>query len=408
VLIVIVFGLCYLGMALGRLPGLHLDRSGIAFGAGAVLVISGAVSPDAAWRLIDHDTLLLLLGLMVLSAEFRFSGVYAVLGQRLSRLASHPLRLLAVVILVAGGLSAVLVNDIVALALAPLLIQSLRQSGRPVLPYLLALACACNAGSAASLVGNPQNILIGQRGMLDFWAYSAVAAIPASLALLSVFLVIAVGWRGRWGQARDPACLEGPVTPPRRLPLKPWLLLAGLLLLFATPLPRELSALAVAVLLLLWRRRPARDYLLAVDGRLLLLFTGLFVVTGALGTLPAAQVAATELTQRFGPPDSAVGLGIASLLGSNLVGNVPYVLLLLSLWPTIPGDALIALALLATLAGNFLLVGSVVNLIVAESAGRLGHRVGFWSFARVGVPVTLLSMSLTAAWLTCLGLLPLH
>lgn len=395
-----VFVLTYLGMAAGRLPGLRIDRAWIAFAAAVLLLVSGAVDLDDAGRWLDWESLLLLLGMMIVSAQFQFSGVYDRLGEAIDRRCARPLHLLAGVIAAGGLLSAVLVNDIVAFALAPLLALRLRRLAVDPRPYLLALACACNAGSAASLIGNPQNILIGQAGGLDFWAYTAFAAVPAALALLTVFAVIALLWRGRWQQPAVPV-----EAPPAPVPdAKPWLAVAALLLLFATPLPRELAALAVGVVLMASRRQTSRDYLAAVDWNLLLLFCGLFIVTGSAAELPWARAQAEALAGAGALPDTASALAVGALLGSNLIGNVPFVMLLLQIWPDMPVPVLRGLALLSTLAGNLLIVGSVVNLIVAESARRHGVALGFLDFARVGVPVTLLSMAVAVGWLVITGL----
>ncbi|WP_420468560.1 SLC13 family permease [Panacagrimonas sp.] len=402
------FVLTYLGMAIGRLPGLQVDRAWIAFGAAVLLLASGAVPLQQAGRLLDWEALLLLLGMMVVSAQFEFSGVYQRAGTAAARLAQRPLHLLATVVLLGGGLSAILVNDIVAFALTPVLLLSLRAQGRDPVPYLLALACACNAGSAASLIGNPQNILIGQAGRLDFWGYVAASIVPAALALASVFAVIAWLWRGHWTPAAAPTDAVAALAPERAPAWKPWLAIVALLLLFSTPLPRELSALLVAVLVMASRRQSSREYLAAVDWSLLLLFAGLFVVTGAAGELPWAREQAAQLAASGQLPQGALSLAGVALLGSNLIGNVPFVMLLLQVWPQVPAQALVALALLSTLAGNLLIVGSVVNLIVAESARRHGLALGFMQFARVGIPVTLLSMSLAVGWLVVSGTLPLR
>ncbi|WP_200872723.1 SLC13 family permease [Polycyclovorans algicola] len=187
---------------------------------------------------------------------------------------------------------------------------------------------------------------------------------------------------------------------------KPWLAVLALLALFSTPLPRELSALALAVLVMASRHHASRDYIGAVDWNLLLLFVGLFIVTGAASELPWAQHHAAQLAAQGLLPDTALSLAGASLLGSNLIGNVPFVMLLLQVWPDIRSPTLQALALLSTLSGNLLIVSSVVNLVVAESARRYGVTVGFFQFARVGIPVTLLSMTVALGWLWWMGMPP--
>ena len=401
----ILFVVTYLGMAAGGIRGLRIDRSWIAGCAAVLLLVSGAQSPTEAASHLDAGALLLLLALMLISAQFDFSGVYAWLNQQLSHYAEQPALLLLGVVVLGGVLSALLVNDIVAFALTPLLCHSLLVRGLDPRPFLLALALSCNAGSSASLIGNPQNILIGQAGDLDFWSYSWIAGPPALAALLITYGVIWRQWRKRWGTAKS---LLQEETPVERIYgahsyLKPLLASLVLLGLFSSDMPREISALLIAALVMISRRVDSRDYVHKVDWNLLLLFAGLFVVTGAALSLPQVAGMASSLAQLGLLPEGVISLASASLLASNLIGNVPFVILLLGVQPEASESLLVGLAIMSTLAGNLLLIGSVVNLIVAESARRQGVLLGFADFARSGVPVTLLSMSLAGIWLVLGG-----
>ncbi|MCU1719520.1 SLC13 family permease [Pseudomonas sp. 5P_3.1_Bac2] len=409
-LVTSLFVLTYLGMALGRLPGLRVDRSWLAGAAAVLLLFSGAVTPQQAASHLDAGALLLLLGLMLISAQFDFSGVYAWLNQRLSHWADRPALLLLGVVLLSGLLSAILVNDIVAFALTPLLCHSLLARQLDPRPFLLALALAANAGSSASLIGNPQNILLGQAGNLDFWGYMAVAAVPALAALVISYGVIYWQWHKRWGVAQPvPPADEGAPAQQvygARSYLKPLLASAVLLMLFSSSLPREFSALAVAAALMISRRFASRDYVQQVDWNLLLLFAGLFIVTGAAVELPQITALAQQLSEAGWLPEGLWSLTGVALVGGNLIGNVPLVILLLGVLPEASQGLLISLAILSTLAGNLLIIGSVVNLIVAESAQRQGVQLGFMDFARSGLPVTLLSLAVAVAWLGLGGWLP--
>ncbi|WP_296219424.1 SLC13 family permease [Pseudomonas sp. UBA2684] len=403
-----LFVLTYLGMAAGGIKGLRVDRSWIAATAAVLLLVSGALAPSEAASHLDAGALLLLLALMLISAQFDFSGVYAWLNAQLSHYAQRPALLLAGVVLLGGVLSAVLVNDIVAFALTPLLCHSLLARGLDPRPFLIALALSCNAGSAASLIGNPQNILIGQAGGLDFWAFTFIAGPPALAALAITYACIWWQWRARWGV---PKVLVEVQTPVERIYgarsyLKPLLASLVLLGLFSTSLPRELSALLIAALVMISRRVDSRDYVHKVDWNLLLLFAGLFVVTGAALALPEVAGVAAYLTEQGLLPQGVWSLAAASLLASNLIGNVPFVVLLLGFMPNASEAVLVGLAVMSTLAGNLLLIGSVVNLIVAESARRQGVALSFVDFARSGFPVTLLSMSAAGLWLGLGGWLP--
>lgn len=178
-----VFIATYLGMAIGGLRGLRIDRAWIALAAASVLLISGAQPVTELGHVLDASALLLLFALMVISAQFELSGLYLALTRWMVQHAQRPAWLLAGVVVLGGGLSALLVNDIVAFALAPMLCAALLPRGLDPRPFLIALACACNAGSAATLIGNPQNILIGQAGELDFWPFLAVCGPPALASL---------------------------------------------------------------------------------------------------------------------------------------------------------------------------------------------------------------------------------
>lgn len=403
-----VFVLVYAGMALGRVPGLSIDRTGIALVGAVVLVASGAVPPHDAVAAIDFPTLAILFGLMVLSAQFALGGFYDWCALRLARAGHGPAWLLATVVLVAGGLSAVLANDVVAYAMTPMLCRGLLARGLDPRPYLIALAGAANAGSAGTLIGNPQNILIGQVGGLDFWRFMAACGVPALLGLACVFATVALVWRGRLALPGKAPGLPSSAAPDRRQTGKALAATAVLLVLFATPLPAESGVLVIAAALMLSRRLATRRMLGLVDWPLLLLFACLFIVTGALEAtgLPGRAV---ELLAGVGLlPDTLAVLAPLSLAASNTIGNVPAVVLLLAVWPLPAEGALFGLAALATLAGNLLLVGSLANLIVVERAKAEGVVLGFMEHARCGIPMTLASMALATGWLALAGWMPVH
>jgi len=384
-------------MLLGEIPGLALDRTGVALLGALVLVAAERVTPAAAWAAVDVPTLALLFGLMVVSAQLRLGGFYAWLTRRIVSADVTPPALLATVVGAAGALSAVLANDIVCLAVAPLLVEGcLRRRLDPV-PFLLALACAANVGSAATLIGNPQNMLIGQVLRLSFAGFLKDAVVPSFVGLVVVWLLIRVAVRGRWTSDGSAPAVEG-------APLDAWqatkgLAILGLLVagfLFA-PVPREVLALGGAALLLMSRRMASRDLIGLVDWHLLVLFVGLFVVNHAVAEAGLAAQASSSLR--------AAGVDLADVrwlfpvtaVLSNLVSNVPAVMLLLPHASHPLAGAVLALA--STLAGNLLIVGSIANIIVVDQAAALGVRIGWREHARVGVPVTLATLALAALWL---------
>lgn len=402
-----VFLLTYIGMALGRVPGLKIDRTGIAVVAATILLATRAVTPMEAARALDGATLILMFGLMILSAQFDIGGLYGAASRRIVAAAAEPHRLLALTVLIGGGLSMVLVNDIVVFAMVPILCQGLAARGRDARPYLVALAGAGNAGSAATLIGNPQNILIGQLGGLDFWQFFAVCAPPALVGLVCVYGAVRWVWRAELvavASAEDRAIAAPDIDRPQLW--KGLVAAAILIVLFATPAPREISTLGVAAVLLASARVPSRRLIAGIDWQLLLLIGCLFTITGALAdalpTIGAGRFAALQA------PDSLGVLAPVALVLSNTIGNVPATIFLVSVWPDLSAGTLYGLAVLSTLAGNLLLVGSLCNIIVAERAAMSGVRLTFADFARAGIPMTVVSLLFAVIWLAVGGWMPIH
>jgi Na+/H+ antiporter NhaD/arsenite permease-like protein len=390
--IVVVFGVVYLGMFLGGLPRLKLDRSGVALlGAIAVIALSGMGVVEAA-QAVDLPTILLLFAFMVISAQMRLGGFYAAVTRRVGALPLPDAALLAALIAVAALLSAVFSNDVVCLAMTPIVARLCLRRGANPLPFLIGLACAANIGSAATLIGNPQNMLIGSVLRLDFAAYARAALLPVLISL-----VVLWGWLVCVPHARiEP--LPMPERPDEEPPLDLWQTTKGLLvagglmgLFLFRDGPHEVMALVGAALLLLSRRLASSAFMKLVDWPLLILFIGLFVVNHAFEKTGLSADAVAWLAGhgvRLADPGPLLVVGVAL---SNLVSNVPAVMLLL---PHLQGDtqAGVTLALVTTFAGNLLLVGSIANLIVADLARQQGIVIDWKRHAVVGVPVTLLSL----------------
>ncbi|MSO55267.1 MAG: anion transporter [Rhodospirillales bacterium] len=399
-LVIGVFVATYIGMALGRVPPLKIDRTGIALLAVGVLLALGAVDLASAGRSIDTGTLVLLFALMILSAQFGGAGFYDYCARAIVQAQASPTTLLALTVAISGGLSAVLANDVVVFAMTPLLCVGLRGRGLDPRPLLIGLAGAANAGSAATVIGNPQNILIGQVGGLDFWTFLAVCSVPALVSLVIVFVVVRVVWR---------SALARPAVPPPYDIVRPtvdrWQMIKGVLAtlllvaMFAPPVPREIGAIVIAAALLASRTLASRDMIGSVDWHLLLLFACLFTVTGAFAATGFAGDGLAWIQTQGVRLDSLAVLFPLVLVASNTIGNVPAVVLITAVWPEASEGAYYALALLTTLAGNLLLLGSMANLIVAERAAAAGVRLGFADFARAGIPMGLASMAVAAVWL---------
>lgn len=409
-IVVTIFATVYLGMFLGGLPRLKLDRSGVALlGAIAVMALTGLPLQDAA-QAVDLPTIVLLFAFMVVSAQMRLGGFYTEVTRRVGGLALSRRGLLAALIAVAGGLSAVFSNDIICLAMTPVVARLCLQRGLNPVPFLIGLACAANIGSAATLIGNPQNMLIGSVLQLPFGGYVRQALGPVVLGLGFLWLWLAYGPGSRTGASE----LARPVAVPVPLEDAPafdrWqtakgLSVAGVLLLvfLFTDWPRDVAALVGAGVLLLSRRLHSSQVMGFVDWQLLLLFMGLFVVNHAFEQTGLATEAVAWLAAQgvhLSDPGALLVLGAAL---SNLVSNVPAVMLLLPHLGANASEAGVMLALVSTFAGNLLLVGSIANLIVVDLAAKQGIAMDWKQHALTGIPVTLGSLAVVWGWMRWLG-----
>ena len=349
-------------MAFGGLRALRLDRAGIALIGATALVVSGRLSISDAWSAIDLQVIALLLAVMVVSALLQVTGVFTVISQRVIRASQSPMTVLAMVILASGLLSAVFANTIVCLAMVPLVIDICTRNGFDPVPYLLALACASNVGSAATLIGSPQTILIGQALQLSFGRYLMDAGPPTLVGLLVIWLVVTRTYRNRWtfdGVRGSEA--PHPQTSPQH------------------------------------DQRWYRRLVTVIDWRLLVLFAGLFIVNRSVAQ--AGLVSFFLLMFRMSGLDLAnpASLFAVAAVLSNIVSNVPAVMLLL---PAARADiAGPVLALASTFAGNLVVAGSVANIIVVDQAKRRGVAINGKTHWKVGIPVTLLTLAVAALWL---------
>lgn len=402
----IVFILVYLGLAVGKLPLLKLDRAGIALvGATAALVLGILTFPEAV-QAVDFGTIALLFGMMVVVAYLRLAGFFRLLASRVLSRAHTPHGVLAAVVGLSGLLSAFLVNDVVCLALGPIVLSLARRIRRDPAPYLVALATAANVGSTATITGNPQNMIIGGLSHVPYGTFAARLAPVAGVGLVLDYAILAFAFRASLGrdageEPRDSVAPADPAgAPDRRLLPKGVIVLVGLVASFFAGVPVEIVALGAAAVLMLGRQRPERFYA-QIDWNLLVMFTGLFVVVAGF---EQHVVRTWDLAWVSSAGSAAmVPLSVATVVLSNLVSNVPAVLLLksivVSMEPAAREHAWLTLAMASTLSGNLTPVASVANLIVLEGARRQAVRVSLWDYCRVGVPLTVVTVALGAAWL---------
>ena len=412
-LTLIWFTLTYFGLALGKIPGLRIDRAGIAWVGAAVTLAAGLLSFEQAIASIDFATIALLMGMMVVVAYLRLAGFFDRLAGWALAQVHGPLGLLAATMALSGLLSAVLVNDVVCLALTPLVLHLARRLGLDPKPHLIGLALAANIGSTATLTGNPQNMIIGGLSHIGYLRFASKLAPIAALGLVIGFFVTAWMYRASLAaRSTPPADVESkPVAnlgqaedrPSRRaysLLVKSLVVTLGAVVLFFAGAPMEVVALGAAALLLLDRVNPSKVYR-EIDWSLLVMFAGLFVVVHAFEVHVVRSWGVEGWTVLRGDPVGPLSLASAAL--SNLVSNVPAVLLFKPVVAAMPQGnqetAWLALAMSSTLAGNLTVLGSVANLIVVERAKREGVAITFWEYVKAGIPVTVLTLAAGVIWL---------
>ena len=396
---VAVFVGSYLALAIGRIPGLRIDRAGIALVGASLMVASGALTLDEAYKAIDLDTITLLLGMMIIVASLRLSGFFSLATAWVMDRAKGPLILLAAVVATSGIFSAFLVNDAICLVLTPLVLKVTLSMGRKPVPYLLAVAMASNIGSAATITGNPQNMMIGSFSHIPYTRF-ALALGPVALAGL-VVTVMLIALLHREEFVHGPR-LEAPrldIRVNRVLVIRALLATAAVMALFCAGQAPAKAAIIIGGLLLLTRRVKSWRVYAEIDWSLLLMFAGLFIiVAGAERTLlTPARIAAIG---RF-HLDQVPVLSLVTAALSNIVSNVPAVLMMKPFVGQLrdPGTAWLVMAMASTLAGNLTVLGSIANLIVVQKAAVSGVTIGFWDYFRVGGPLTAISLTIGTLWL---------
>jgi Na+/H+ antiporter NhaD/arsenite permease-like protein len=395
-----IFAATYAVIAIGKLPGYHLDRAGAALLGASLMVGTGVLSLDQAYGAIDFNTITLLLGMMIVVANLRLSGFFRLVNNWVVMRARHPLLLLAAIVLVAGSLSAFVVNDTICLVMTPLVLELVVRLERNPVPYLLAIAMASNVGSTATITGNPQNMIIGSLSHLPYGYFAASLWPVAASGLGLVTALIALFYPGEFlTRERLPAIAPIPAPHHTSLMVKSVLVMGAMMALFFAGQPVAKVAIVGGALLLFTRRVKAEKVYREIDWPLLVMFVGLFIVVAGLETAvltPEVIAAVGHLHLASVPMLSVVTAGL-----SNLVSNVPAVLVLKPFIAELPDSsrAWLVVAMASTLAGNLTLVGSVANLIVAQRARTHGVIIGFWEYFRVGAPLTVLTILFGIWWL---------
>jgi len=401
---IVIFAFTYVLISGRRLKVLPLYRPAAALLGAVLMVASGVMTPEEAYRAVDYNTIVLLLGMMLIAAYLHMAGFFAWAADWILRHARTPQRLLLLVMLTSAVLSALLVNDTVCLLLTPLVVAVIVRGRLPLLPYLMALATSANTGSVATLVGNPQCMIIGQMSRMSFGRYALSLTPVAAVCLAINYAVLAWGFRKTLAAASihlDENTEAAPALD-RKLVATVGVAFALVLAGFLSGFNLPWTALSGAALIMVVARRDTHVVLKHVDWHLLVFFAALFVVVEGLnGTgLP------DQLRPCFGATVAAQAWNLTwfSVLGSNIFSNVPFVLVVGKWMAGFSRPDLMwkVLALTTTFAGNLTILGSVANIIVVESAR--GHcEVGFWDYAKLGIPITILTTLAGVTLLLVLG-----
>ena len=393
-LAILIFCFTYVLISGRRLKVLPLNRPAAALLGAVLMVAFGIITPERVYRSVDYDTLVLLLGMMLISAYLFLAGFFDWAADWILRVAGTPQSLLLYLIATSGLLSALLVNDTVCLMMTPLVVTVMVRGKLPLPPYLLALAMSANIGSVATLVGNPQNMIIGHLSGIPFVRFSA-SLLPVALVGLAIqYALLRLGFR----KVLHQAVIQRAEGPPPKMDRRLLTITVGVFVLvfagFMAGLNLPWTALSGGALVMVLARRDTHEVLKLVDWHLLLFFAALFVVVEGLnGTgLPDQIYGGVRGVFGSSVESQAWNLAWFSALGSNVFSNVPFVLVAGKWIANFTDPELMwqVLAMATTFAGNLTILGSVANIIVVESAR--GHaEVGFWDYAKFGIPVTILT-----------------
>ncbi len=389
----------YVALAMGKIPGLAIDRAGVALVGAGLMVAAGVLPLKDAYRAIDLDTITLLLGMMIVVANLRLSGFFALANAWVVVRVRRPVTLLAAVIAVSAVFSAFLVNDAICLVLAPLVADVAKGARRDPVPYLLGVALASNVGSVATITGNPQNMMIGSLSGIPYTQFAAALTPIALAGALLTFALLVVLYPAEFLTGGRLAARHAEARINRVLVGRSLLATVAVVILFFAGQPPAKAAIVVGGQLLLTRRIRSTRVYAEIDWSLLLMFSGLFIiVAGAEHALLTGDVRAAAGGLHLTRPWV---LSLLTAVLANLVSNVPAVLMLQPFVAGLPDPtkAWLTVAMASTLAGNFTMLGSIANLIVIEKASRRGVAIGGWAYARVGIPLTVLTLAFGTWWL---------
>jgi len=396
---VIIFVITFLGIIYTRLPKVNIDRPSAAFFGAVAMILFGVLTFEEAVLAIDFNTIALLLGMMIVIAVLELDGFFTFIAEKTISMSKSSNQLLIIIVFVTGIASAFLVNDAVVLLFTPVIIQICRSAKINPIPYLIAEILASNIGSAMTITGNPQNILIGMQSGIPYSNF-LLHLLPVSLiGMILIILMIKLFFRKEFVNGNQLAFQEDEFNYNFQSMKFSVPIFLGIIILFffshALDLSIPLIALAGASLILILGKIKPSKVIKEVDWVLLLFFAGLFIVVHGIEKVGVLDqfINKTPINNSF---EGIVSLHVLSLVLSQIVSNVPYTILMLPILKSASSDLLwLSLASAATLAGNATIIGAVANLIVIEVAKKYDIEIGFWQFFKVGFLITVITLLLS-------------
>ncbi|MEJ5302123.1 MAG: SLC13 family permease [Bacteroidales bacterium] len=397
----IIFIVTYIGIIFTRLPKMNIDRPSAAFFGAVAMILTGVVDFQEAIHAVDFNTIVLLLGMMIVIATLQLDGFFSLIASKTISYAGTRFRLLVIITLITGLASAFLVNDAVVLLFTPVIIILCKSADLNPVPYLIAEILASNAGSAMTITGNPQNMLIGINSGIGYSEF-LIRLLPVSLLSMMVIVVVIRGLYAREFADRGRLHFQSNGFEYNYSSMR-WSVtvflgvVAGFFLHHRLNLSIPLIALAGAALILVFGKIKPSKVIRQVDWVLLLFFASLFIVVHAVEKVGILN----PFLENNVLKETSAGLWfvhLTSAVMSQIVSNVPFTIIMLPLMKVANSDILwLALASASTLAGNATILGAMANLIVIESAEADGIKIGFMEFLKPGLVVTLITLLISFA-----------
>ena len=412
ILALVIFIITYLLIAVNKTPWFEIKRSYAAIGGGLLMLLIGALSISEAFDAIDLKVIFLLLGMMCLVAGLEYTGFFQLISDLILRHSEPGPRLLLSIMILSAVISALALNDAVVLMFTPIVVRCCMKLRTNPIPYLIGLMVSANIGSIATAVGNPQNAYIATYSGMSFAQFSFYSIPIAAVCLIVSYVILALLFRNSLSQRKYVAVEHDEERDLDRNRLAVMILIviatfAGFMITGMTELELYqvalVSGLASMIVVMSSRPKDALWVAKRVDWHILLFFIGLFVLIGGASQSGLIQEMTGDLDLFSGNEKSdMLPLSVLSVILSNLVSNVPAVMLMVHMLPAADTMTWIVLAASSTLAGNTTLLGSAANIIVAERSETYGIRVPFVRHMLVGIIVTVATV---AAMLLCIELM---